>query len=57
MVYGIAAYAILGVNVKALSDRIDKNAEPDKIKSQNLNTKNRPPIYEKAIGGFANSWR
>ena len=57
MVYGIAAYAILGVNVKALSDRIDKNAEPDKIKSQDLNTKNRPPIYEKAIGGFANSWR
>ena len=55
MVYAIAAYAILSVNVKTLARRIEeKDVVQEKPKPTSPN--NRPFIPKRA-GGFVNSWR
>jgi phage terminase large subunit GpA-like protein len=56
MVYAIASYAILGVNVKALAHKIEEQNQvvAPKEPAKNLNN---PPLMPQRKGGFANSWR
>lgn len=57
MVYAIAAYGILNVNVKALSDRIDRQRDPNDDLEQEKMTDKRLVVPPRRQGGFANSWR
>jgi len=55
MVYAIAAYAILSVNVKTLARRIEeKEVVQEKPKPASPNNR---PLMPKRAGGFVNSWR
>lgn len=53
MVYSIAAYAIIGVNVNSLAE---KNIKSDKIVEKEIKQKQTRPI-PKRPGSFINSWR
>lgn len=58
MVYAIAAYAILGVNINALAEKVEKELEKKPVKVDQSIQKhpalaNRRPRK----GGFVNSWR
>jgi len=55
MVYAIAAYAIIGVNVNAYIDRRDKR-EPEPKREEAVSTMNKP-LYRPQQRGFINSWR
>jgi len=56
MVYAIAAYAIIGVNVNAYIDRIGRDNEREK--ESTTVEKPKPNRYSnRPMGGFANSWR
>ena len=55
MVYAIAAYAIIGVNVNAYIDRRDKR-EPEPKREETVNSVNKP-LYRPQQRGFVNSWR
>lgn len=65
MVYSIAAYGIIGVNVNSLADRIasekDTETEQEAEEINNTRTENKPSFanrYQKRPGkGFVNSWR
>jgi phage terminase large subunit GpA-like protein len=56
MVYAIASYAILGVNVKALAQKIE---EQNQVVApiEPVKTPNNRPLVPRRTGGFANSWR
>jgi phage terminase large subunit GpA-like protein len=56
MVYAIASYAILGVNVKALAHKIEEQNQVLKSKEP-AKTPNNLPLMPQRKGGFANSWR
>lgn len=54
MVYAVAAYAIIGVNVNAYADRMERKPEPVEIPKERTQ---RVPFVQRNSGGFANSWR
>jgi phage terminase large subunit GpA-like protein len=56
MVYAIASYAILGVNVKALAHKIEEQNQVVAPKEP-VATPNNRPLVPRRTGGFANSWR
>lgn len=56
MVYAIASYAILGVNVKALAHKIEEQNQVVASKEP-VPTPNNRPLVPRRTGGFANSWR
>ena len=58
MVYAIAAYAILSINVKALARRIDEKSEEAMAQKPEPKVNNRPLIPQRrGAGGFVNAWR
>lgn len=58
MVYAIAAYAILSVNVKALARRIDEKSEEAMAQKPEPKVNNRPLVPQRrGSGGFVNAWR
>jgi phage terminase large subunit GpA-like protein len=56
MVYAIASYAILGVNVKALANKFEEQ-NPVFAPKEPVATPNNRPLVARRTGGFANSWR
>jgi phage terminase large subunit GpA-like protein len=56
MVYAIASYAILGVNVKALAHKLEEQNQVVAPKEP-AQTPNNRPLVPRRTGGFANSWR
>jgi phage terminase large subunit GpA-like protein len=56
MVYAIASYAILGVNVKALANKFEEQNQVFAPKEP-VATPNNRPLVARRTGGFANSWR
>jgi phage terminase large subunit GpA-like protein len=56
MVYAIAAYAILAVNVKTLARRIEEKQVVQE-KPKPTSTPNNRPFMPRRTGGFVNSWR
>jgi phage terminase large subunit GpA-like protein len=56
MVYAIASYAILGVNVKALAHKLEEQNQVVAPKEP-VKTPNNRPLVPRRTGGFANSWR
>jgi phage terminase large subunit GpA-like protein len=57
MVYSIAAYSILGVNVNALADKMTGQEQPQKQESEPERKQEAfMPQYPRK-GNFANSWR
>lgn len=58
MVYAIAAYAILSINVKALARRVEEKTDEDMTKKPEANSNNRPFVPSRGrSGGFVNAWR
>ena len=56
MVYAIAAYAIIGVNVNAYAERMGREKmAPSKVETES--TQQVSPFMRKPSSGFANSWR
>lgn len=59
MVYSIAAYAIIGINVNAFADKLE--SEPQKMETKTpekaVKRNTLMPIGAARPGGFANSWR
>lgn len=59
MVYSIAAYAIIGMNVNAFADKLESEPQKMEQKAPEKTVKNQPfvPVRPSRPGGFANSWR
>ena len=59
MVYSIAAYAIIGMNVNAFADKLESEPQKMEQKTPEKTVKNQPfvPARPYRPGGFANSWR
>ncbi len=55
-VYAIAAYAIIGINVNALADRLEAAPEAETVKQAAPERKSFVPRPQRP-GGFVNSWR
>lgn len=56
LVYAYAAYAIIGLNVNALADRLDE--EPSEKPSENVQNKpKKRPFVPKTGSNFIHSWR
>jgi len=59
MVYSIAAYAIIGINVNAFADKLESEPQKMEAKTPEKAEKKQAFIPTRAprAGGFANSWR
>ena len=57
MVYSIAAYSILGVNVNALADKMTGQEQPQKQESEPERKQEAFVPHYPRKGNFANSWR
>lgn len=59
MVYSIAAYAIIGINVNAFADKLESEPQKMEIKAPEKAEKKQAfmPVRAPRPGGFANSWR
>ena len=59
MVYSLAAYAIIGVNVNAFADKLESEPKKMEEKTPEKATKKQfvQPARPIGAGGFANSWR
>lgn len=56
LVYAYAAYAIIGLNVNALADRLDEKGGDDEPKEAKQKPKQRP-FVPRTGNNFVNSWR
>jgi phage terminase large subunit GpA-like protein len=56
LVYAYAAYAIIGLNVNALADRLESEPAEDVVSDPKPKQKQRP-FVPKTGGNFINSWR
>jgi phage terminase large subunit GpA-like protein len=57
MVYAIAAYAIIGINVNAYADKMERRSQQP-IEVDEVKQTQRPrQMIPRGSGGFANSWR
>ena len=59
MVYAYAAYAIIGININGLADKLDESSlvEENKAPKEVPVTPNKRPFVPRAGRSFANSWR
>jgi phage terminase large subunit GpA-like protein len=59
MVYAYAAYAIIGININGLADKLDESSlvEENKAPKEVPVTPNKRPFVPRTGRSFANSWR
>jgi phage terminase large subunit GpA-like protein len=57
MVYSIAAYAIIGVNVNSLCDKMAQQKTKDTDKPEDKKEKRKRSFVPKTGNNFINSWR
>ena len=58
MVYALAAYAIMNININTMAERLEKQAEEPEIeKAPEPFVPQKTPFVPRTKGGFVNSWR